>query len=125
VTWLISPPEDTGWRLDPGVLVAHLRERWPEAAISAVTAPRRRHVSHEFTVAMTSGRMDGGYFPGHSGLHLDGHLKDAVILAAWYRSLAPDDQVLWLYDEECTVHVQVRPGATAADLLAAVEAGGD
>lgn len=121
MTWLVSPPEDTGWRLDPGVVVARLRERWPEAAIREVTQPSRRHVSHEWTVSMPHGRLDGRFFPRHSGLHLDGHLEDAVTFAVWYRSLAPDDQVVWFNDDAYTMHVDVRPGATEDDLLAAVE----
>jgi hypothetical protein len=57
--YLISPPDETDWRLDPVDFEAALVTRWPDAAIR----PNAKDdlFAFDFTVALDGDTVDGGF----------------------------------------------------------------
>jgi hypothetical protein len=115
--WFVSEPEDSGWKLDPILLVERLREKWPQADIREIRDPKRKNYSHEWRMRIGDHVLDGR-FDGGSGVVLDGDIRAAVVFALWFRSLIPSEKVLLFYDESYSMHVNLKPETTEADVLA-------
>ena len=110
--YLVTPPEETAWRMEPDEFLARLRERWPDAAVREVPGSDPTY-AFDFTVT-EPGRVDGAW--AHSGqmLGLDGEITDVMSLAVWFREQVPAEQPLLFYDPALNGQLTLEPGADPA-----------
>lgn len=117
MSYLVSAPVKTKWKIEPAVFIARLTERWPGVKVRerAVDFP----FSYDWEIEMPGGVFDGRLSEDPWGVSLDGDLEDCVAFALWFRSLAPPEQPLLFYDDCFSVDVPLTYQTTAADIVAA------
>jgi hypothetical protein len=115
--YLVSPPEATEWSLEPDAFAAALRERWPGAEVREVPASDPTYAI-DFAVSEPD-RVDGSFARDGQALGLNGDLEGAMRVAAWFRSLVPDEQALLFYDPALNGQVELEPGTAPEQAAAA------
>ena len=117
--WAISPTEQTDWTLEPDDFARALEERFPGAVINRTERANRLL---EFTAPLDGGATAEGYLAmDQKGIWVDGPVEGAAELAAWLRERTPESQELALYDQSLEVMIPLKPGVTAADIVAAAQ----
>lgn len=118
--FLVTPPDETEWRMDPADFEAALRERWPDAQVEP--NPEHGLFAFDFTVSVEGARVDGGFARDGRMLAIGDEVLPTAHVAVWFRGLTPPEQALLFYDDGYAGHVELTPGMTAADLAAAYQA---
>ncbi|HEX2570472.1 MAG TPA: hypothetical protein VH877_13020 [Polyangia bacterium] len=113
MSYFISPPEQTDWRMDIDSFERDLRQKWPNATIE------RRPPSdsfHALTWTINGQndqlRIDGAITRTGQTIHLDGDVHACAAFARWFRSKTPDAQPLLFYDESYSADVPLRLDTT-------------
>jgi hypothetical protein len=70
-------------------------------------------------------QLDGWLMRDGQVVEPNGGLEESAVIAAWMRTIVPDDQELIFWDEGYHFDVQLVPGIPADDIVAAVEAAQD
>jgi hypothetical protein len=117
--YLVSPPAETDWRLDPADFEAALRARWPVVDFHPNTGDM---YAFDFGVEVDGGRVDGGFARDGQVLGLGGDLFPCAQVAVWFRELVPAEQPLLFYDQGYNGHAELTPGMSAAALVEAYRA---
>ncbi|WP_017582351.1 hypothetical protein [Nocardiopsis valliformis] len=121
MTFLVFVEGDTGgWRVDRKSLTEAVSARWPEVGIDSTHHSEVRSLLWEFETEHGPG--EAYLHQGGTCLYMDVWQEDAVWLAIAFRELAPADLDLVFCDEGYTFDVQLRAGATEADLTDLVDA---
>jgi hypothetical protein len=115
--WAVSPTEQTDWQIEPDEFEHGLKERFA----GAETEPVGRYDQLiEFTVPLDDGTVTNGYLTmDQKGIWVDGPVEGAAQLAVWLRERTPAGQELALYDQSLGVLIPLKPGMTAAEIVAA------
>jgi hypothetical protein len=115
--YLVSPAEETDWRIDPAELEAALRARWELVRYH----PNAEHdmFAFDFDLAVGGGLVDGGFARDGKVLGLGGDVNLVARVAVWFRELVPAEQSLLFYDQMYNGHVELTPGMSAAQLAEA------
>ena len=117
MSYFISQEEDTGWRVDADELLRKLRERWPDAVIRPIPEPRK--YSHEWSVPVEDGAVEGMIHRDGTSLVMDGSPEAIAAFAAWYqRDVLESDRQLVLYDQEYLRVVPLKPGVEPGAIAA-------
>jgi hypothetical protein len=118
--FLVSPSQETDWRIEPDEFVARLRERWPDAQVTTHEPGSLAAVTFELELAgsypprgelMSDGQVVG----------LEGGLRESAEVAGWVREIVPPEQELIFYDQGYHFHVPLTEGITAGEIAAAAE----
>lgn len=117
--FLVSPPSETEWRIDPEEFVARLQERWPDARLSI-------HEPDSSLAALTFEVPVEGEYPPRGELMRDGQvvgleggLRESAEVAAWMREIVPLEQALIFWDQGYHFHVPLTEGTTPDAIVAA------
>ncbi|MFD8965669.1 hypothetical protein ACFV0C_11785 [Streptomyces sp. NPDC059568] len=110
----------TTWRASSAVVTSAITDLWAEVE----TDPTRRSEACAFSWSFCTDEGPGEVFlpEDETGLYLDAALADSAQLACLLRRLMPDAVDLVFCDEGYNFDVRVGPGATAAELIAEVDA---
>jgi hypothetical protein len=110
-----SPAE--GWRLDRIDLLRRVVQDWPEAAVINAETPGNTEM-RDLGWRIAQGELAIECWSAKSGLgiEVDGDDQLAVMVAAWYRNVVPEATVVNFADDMYAAHVEIPPGATAADI---------
>jgi hypothetical protein len=121
MSFFISQEEDRGWRIETERLLEQLREQWPQAQIQVVRQPMRPY-SHEWSIEIGAGLLEGKIDRAGLSVALDGSADNAAEFAAWFQNeVVGSNQHLLLYDEEFSRVAHLEPGVTAAGILAVLK----
>jgi hypothetical protein len=110
---LVLSPDVGPLGLEPAEFVDAARRRWgEEVGVTGRTGPEvavELEVRQRFRVCLA---------PGGSSVFTDGHWEEAAEVAAWVRTLLPDDFIyrLWLVDEAFGGHALLPTGVSADQL---------
>jgi hypothetical protein len=119
--FLVSPSQETSWRIDPEEFETHLRERWPDAEVWPGDPDSQRALTFELPslgeVPPRGRLMRDGQVVG-----LDGDVPESAEVASWFREVVPAQQELVFWDQEYSFHVPLTEGVTRDEIVAAVEA---
>src|SRR5215472_14509343 len=116
MSYFISPPDDTNWKMRPDDFKNHLLAMWPNVLIRDL--PTSEAFSFMWNICMRAGEVEGQFFQDGEGVVLDGDLGDCAAFAVWFRSLVPPKQKLWFYDEPFIAHVDLTSETSAASIVA-------
>ena len=119
--YLVSPPEETDWRIDPADFEAALVARWPDADLQQ-SAPDRVY-AFDFTVKLDGDTVDGAFERAGQTVGLTRDLRLCAEVAAWFRTVVPAEQPLLFYDQGYNSHVALSAGITGEAIVAAYLAG--
>jgi hypothetical protein len=118
--FLVSPSQETAWRIEPDEFVPRLRERWPDVTITTHEPGSLAAVTFELPVEGTypprGELMSDGQVVG-----LEGGLRESAEVAAWVREIVPAQQELIFYDQGYHFHVPLTDGITAEAIAAAAQ----
>lgn len=115
--YLVSPPDETDWRMDPADFEAALRAHW-----SVVHIERTRGTDmYAFDFAVVVGRdtVDGGFERDGQVLGLQHDVYLCAEVAAWFRTLVAPGQPLLFYDQMFNADVALEPGMSGREIAAA------
>jgi hypothetical protein len=113
--YLVTPPDETDWRMDPADFEAALRERWPAARVRATRSDPTYAL--DFAVDVEGGEAEGSFARDGQMLGLLHDVYLCAEVAAWFRSVVPAEQPLLFWDPALNGHVELR-GALAPRELA-------
>jgi hypothetical protein len=113
--YLVTPPEETSWRLDPADFERALRERWPEAEVRENPEADPTYAL-DFSVTVEQGGVDGGFARDGQMLGLQHDVWACAAVATWFRELVPPEQPLLFYDPALNGQAELAPGLSPADL---------
>jgi hypothetical protein len=108
MSYFVSPPEETEWRISPEALGREILARWPDAELEHVDRPASLHAI-SWTLRQGSHRLDGTLTKDGQVVHLEGDVCAAAAFAAWFRSKVPVDQPLIFYDDGYSADVALSP----------------
>lgn len=118
--YLITPPEETDWKINDSDFIDNLLKQWPDTEIQKVTNPDSYYVIEWFTKVSGLGqRLDGALHQDRQGVSLDGYLEDCAKFAIWLRSQVPKTQKLVFYDQGYNSHVELQEETTEAEIIKA------
>lgn len=118
--YLITPPEETNWKISHSYFVNNLLRQWPNVHIQEVTKQDDYYQLEWFTkVPGQALRLDGALHRDGRGVSLDGYLEDCAKFAIWFRSLVPKRQKLVFYDQGYNYHIELTEEITESDILLA------
>jgi hypothetical protein len=117
--WLFNrQSESKHKRLLPPNLKIHLdwigekiQEKWPAAKLN-VRNPRTQTYLVDWLMEIDGEPLIGGLHRDQYAIVITGSEKTVQVFAAWYRSIIPQEQYLFLY-EWAGLAVELRPGMTA------------
>ena len=116
--YLVSPPSETEWGIDPQEFIARLRARWPDAQVSTHDDDSLAAVTAELPIA-------GDYPPrailmkDRQVVGLEGGLRESAEVAVWMREIVPAEQDLIFLDQGYHFHVPLTEHTTPDELVAA------
>jgi hypothetical protein len=119
--YLVSPPAETEWRMDPAHFEAALRADWSVVHIHRGGADGM--YAFDFAVVVGTESVDGGFALDGQVLGLLHDVYLCAEVAAWFRTLVPAEQPLLFYDQMFNADAELRPGMTGRELAAAYLAG--
>lgn len=120
--YLITPAEETDWKISRDYFVNNLLKEWSDIHIQEIRNPDNYYQMEWFTkVSGESLRLDGALHRDGQGISLDGYLKDCAKFAIWFRSLVPKSQKLIFYDQGYNYYIELQEGTTESEILAAFE----
>lgn len=116
--YLVSPPSETEWGIDPQEFVTLLRERWPDARVST---------NHDDSLAVVTAEVPvAGDYPPRAILMrdrqvvgLEGGLRESAEVAVWMREIVPAEQDLIFFDQGYHFHVPLTGETTPDEIVAA------
>jgi hypothetical protein len=115
--YLVSPPDETDWRMDPADFEAALRSHW---SVVHVHPNRGSDVyAFDFALMVGTGTVDGGFARDGQALGLQHDVHLCAEVASWFRTLVPAAQPLLFYDQTFNADVRLRPGMSGQELAAA------
>ncbi len=119
---LVSPSSDTDWRFDPDEFVRLLGERWPDAQVTTFDDPDFLSAL-DFRVELGDGRhVEGNLSRDGQVIGLDGDVPEAAEVAAWVRSVVPQDQELIFWDQGYNFDVPLTEGIEPTEIVEGVDA---
>ncbi len=114
MSFFISPPKPTDWRLAPLSLQRALEGRFNSISVAQVEAANRLL---EWSIETSSGILEGGLDTDGNAIILDGDLSDCAEFAVWLRSLVPTSQALVFYDEDYSADIELTLRTNTADII--------
>lgn len=117
MSYFISPPEKTDWRIGTDVLAKGLLTQWPDAQVEIITNPQSLHAI-AWTLQIGEWRLDGTLTKDGNVVHLDGDVRACATFALWFRTKVPTEQDLLFYDEGYSADVPLQVETTKDDLVA-------
>jgi hypothetical protein len=117
VKHFVSPPEQTGWTLDPDHLAKAISAKWPEAEISIPRGSANAHAL-EWEWRAGPGCLTGSLDKTGQVVALDGRIEDAAAFARWFGTLVPETQRLLFYDEGYSADMEITPDTRDEELVA-------
>lgn len=114
-SFLISPPEETEWSMDPSDFAARLEASWPDADVRWVDDPVRTHAL-DFVIEIDGEPVDGGIHRDGQAIGLEGDPDACAKAATWFRGQVPPEQPLIFYDQGYQDHVELRADTTADEI---------
>jgi len=118
VSYFITPPAATTWKLEPAALAEQLRRAWPAVHVQVVENPERRHAI-EWDMAMDRGPLQGSIDREGQAIHLDSDIRNCAQFAVWFRSIIPHEQALIFFDEGYAVDIPLDAATTEATIVSA------
>lgn len=88
MSYFVSPPEPTDWRIPPEVLAREIRARWPDADVERVDRPGSLHAIR-WTLRHGSDRLDGTLTRDGQVVHVEGDVRVAAMFAVWFDPWCP------------------------------------
>lgn len=115
LVYVDNPAE--GWRLDRIDLLRRVTQDWPEAAVINAETPGNTEM-RDLGWRIAQGKLTIECWSAKSGLgiEVDGDDQLAALVAAWYRNVVPVATVVNFSDDMYAAHVEIPPGASAADI---------
>lgn len=118
--YLITPPEETVWKISDSDFIDNLLKKWPDTEIHKVTNPDSYYVIEWFTKVSGLGqRLDGALHQDRQGVSLDGNLENCAKFAIWLRSQVPKTQKLVYYAQGYNSYIELQEETTEAEIIKA------
>lgn len=118
--YLITPPEDTDWKINLSDFAKNLLNQWPDVEIRQVTDSDDFYVLEwSIKVSGLGQRLDGALHRDGQGISLDGYLEDCARFALWFRSLVLSRQKLIFYDQGYNYNLALQQETTESEIMAA------
>lgn len=116
--YLITPPEETDWQINPSDFVNNLLKQWPDIKIQQITNPDDYYSLEWFTkVPELEPILNGALHRDGQGVSLEGYLEDCAFFAIWFRSQVPQTQKLVFYDQGYNAHIELQEGTTESEII--------
>ena len=116
--FLVTPPGETSWRMEPAEFATALRARWPDAQVHENPEADPTY-AFEFSVAVNDGSVDGAFGRDGQMLGLQHDVFACAEVAAWFRQQVPPEQPLLFYDPALNGRAELTPGLGAGELACA------
>lgn len=118
-TYTTDPLPDIKLNIDFAWLARELKSKWPEIRLN-VREPRPQAYLLDWHWQAGEKHLMGALHRDQYAVVITADHDLIVAFAAWYRTLFPDEQHLYLY-EWADVHAELKPGMTATDIEKASE----
>jgi hypothetical protein len=109
-----DPLPDIKLSIDADWLAQYLKTKWPEIQLD-VRAPRPQAYLLDWHLQIGEKHLIGALHRDQYAVTLTGENDLIMAFAAWYRTLFPDDQHLYLY-QWAEAHVELKAGLSAGEI---------
>lgn len=116
MNYLISPPEETVWRMNESLFIEKLKERWLNIEIKRIHNAEDTY-SVVWNLEMEAGRFDGALARDDQTIGLDSDIRNCGVFAVWVRTLVPQEQPLIFYDQGYSAHIDLDASTSAEEIV--------
>lgn len=117
-SYKVSPSPHVELKVDPDWLATKLHEQWPDMILN-VREPRPQTYLLDWQMKIGRQTLIGGLHRDQCAVVVTGDEKAVVRFAAWYRSIFPAEQYLFLY-EWAYLAVPLKPGDKPEDVYQSI-----
>ncbi|BAZ17761.1 hypothetical protein NIES4071_96410 [Calothrix sp. NIES-4071] len=116
--YLITPIEETDWRINELDLINHLSEKWSNVQIKEITNLDDFYCFEGLiNLSGNDKTLEFALHRDRQGVSLDGYLENCALFAVWLRSLVPQDQKLAFYDQGYNAHIELNQNTTELEII--------
>ncbi|MFE2376131.1 hypothetical protein [Streptomyces sp. NPDC059398] len=123
MTYLVfAGDEDAEWHVEQGELTRALLRDWPNAEIQEPT-PSDAGLDGRglrWTCRIGDGEVEAWLNKEGTCFYIDGELRGAASVAAWFRGLMPQSVEFAMCDDSYSFHLVIEDGSSAFDIAESI-----
>ncbi len=116
MNYLISPLEETDFKIEQAQLINALKAEWSNIDIQTIVNPERAY-SLSFRIPLTNDILEGRLERAGQCVVLEGDVRDCAQFALWLRSQLDSKHKLLFYDEAYSADVELGSETTAHEII--------